>query len=58
MHTCTVTAAVAFLGKLEDSRMEMDDMGDLCDDLESILMYNVLPFMEQTTGPGKIHIHV
>eukprot|EP00283_Hemiselmis_rufescens_P020427 CAMPEP_0173453710 /NCGR_PEP_ID=MMETSP1357-20121228/51125_1 /TAXON_ID=77926 /ORGANISM="Hemiselmis rufescens, Strain PCC563" /LENGTH=1089 /DNA_ID=CAMNT_0014420683 /DNA_START=189 /DNA_END=3458 /DNA_ORIENTATION=+ len=45
-----LTTAVAFLARLEASLTEVESFSHLADDLSDLLVFNVIPFLDQTYG--------
>lgn len=49
-----ISTVVGFLAKLEESMTDVESLSHLADDLDELLIFNVLPFLEQVTFP-RIH---
>lgn len=45
-----LATVIAFLAKLEDSLTEVESLSHLADDLEELLVFNVIPFLDQVYG--------
>jgi hypothetical protein len=47
-----ISTVVGFLAKLEESMTDVESLSHLADDFDQLLIFNVLPFLEQAYGPA------